>query len=344
MLHLLDKVYVDYDFTGNVGRNNLIYVGPLGMCKITSGPKPLYQFPSLKTIVREFGDLPTFVECLTPIGQKTTILMDEGSMNQLLVTWLRSIFPNIKPPMVHRFLKLNAVNHKYEHGSRTNTKGARKDGFRNLTIPTLNDVEGMWNELIPTPLSAELKERISFEYLLAHVLLVDFLPTDRYVKTFVQRMETILWKSVAWDFVGVRRDLLYGMYNLNENFGIGVDLEQDDIDAQIEALEGSVLFNPDNHPGNVDFIKTHHAEIREVVREVHAMNGTTDPFLNHLLQILPDGVFTEVKARELIDADREAHSSQIFGRTEFRDNMNNNFIGYLYRATQAELTQLNLNE
>jgi hypothetical protein len=344
MLHLLDKVYVDYDFTGNIGRNNLIYVGPMGMLKHTHGPKPLYQFPSLNTIVREFGDIPTFIECLTPLGQKTIILMDEGSMNQLLVTWLRSVFPKITAKMVHRFLKLNAVNHKYEHGSRTSTKGSRKDGFRNLTIPTLDDVEGMWNDLKAVPLSMELKERVSFEYLLAHVLLMDFHPTDRFVKAFVQRMETILWKSVAWDFVGVRRDLLYGMYNLKENFGLGVDLEQDDIDDQIEALEDTVLFNPDNHPGNVEFIKDNHAAIREMVEKVHAMNGTTDPFLNQLLRVLPNGVFTEVKAKELIDEDRRAHCSQIFGRTEFRDNMNNNFIGYLYRASWSELEKMNLNE
>lgn len=344
MLHLLDKVYIDYDFTSNVGRSNLVYVGPLGQCKVTSGPRPMHQFPSLKTIEREFGDIPTFIECLTPVGQKTVILMDERSLNQLLVFWLRSIFPNIDVAMVHRFVKLNAVNHKYEHGSRTNTKGSRKDGFRNLTIPTLEDVEGMWNEIHPVPLSAELKERISFEYLMAHVLLTNFLPTDRYVKAFVQRVETILWKSVAWDFVGVRRDLLYGMYSLKDNFGIDVDLERDDIDEQIASLSETVIFNPENHPGNVDFIKKHHAIIRTLVEQVHGRNGTTDPFLNYLLKILPDGPFTVGKAKDLIDMDRHAHCSQIFGRTEFRDNMNNNFIGYLYRADRDALKQLNLNE
>jgi len=303
----------------------------------------LYQFVSVDAIERDFGDLFTFVECLTPIGQKTTILIDERSLNYFLVVWLRSLFPLASVEMVHRFLKLNAVNHKYEHGSRTSTKGSRKDGFRNITIPTLDAVRAWYEEVEPRPVPAELKERISFEYLLAHVLLVDFDPSDRYVSAFVERMETILWKSVAWDFVGVRRDLLYGIYNLKQNFGFDIDLERDDIDDQIEALEDTVLFNPDNHPGNVAFIKRHHKEIRELVEKVHAKNGTTDPFLNHLLRVLPEGSFTVTKARDLVNMDINTHCSQIFGRTEFRDNMNNNFIGYLYHADRDVLKQMNLN-
>ena len=343
MLHLLDNIYFDYDFTGNVGRNNLVYIGKPGQYHRTEGTLPLYRFDSLDEINDTFGDFITFLECLTPIVEKTTLLLDEETLNRLLVQWLRSVFPNISVGMVHRIIKLNAVNHKYEHGSRTNTKGSQKEGFQNLKIPKTADTKVWYEAAGQVPLTEAMKERVSFEYLMAHALLVDFDVNDRYVLEFTSRMETVLWRSIAWDFVGVRRDLLYGIYNLKNNFGLNIDLEYENVEEQIASLRDTVIFDPDNHPGNVEFIKRNHASIGSIALHVHTLNGTVDPFFNALLRILPDGEFTPGKARSLVNTDKTAHCSQIFGRTEFRDTMNNNFIGYLYTACPTELTELTLN-
>ena len=189
MLHLLDKVYFDYDFTGNVGREKLVLIGRTSDHENTGGVLPLHRFPSVTTILTDFGDINTFIECLVPINEKITLMLEEDDLNQLLVLWLRSVFPEITVEMVHRFVKLNAVNHKYEHGSRTNIKGSKKEGFQNLTIPTLAQTKQWYDRATPTPLSYELKTRVSFEYLLAHALLTDFDPEDIYVQSLTERMK-----------------------------------------------------------------------------------------------------------------------------------------------------------
>lgn len=344
MLHLIDKIYYDYDFSGNIGRETIVYIGPAASYVYTEGTQPILQYESLDEVIESYGSIATFIECLVPLNRKVHLMLDEASLNALLVIWLKAIFPDITLSMVHRFVKLNVVNHKYEHSSRTNTKGERKVRLRNLTIPTLTDTAVLFERYTDvTELPADVKERISFEFLLSHCLSVEFDSKDRYVESFVRRMETILWKSLAWDFVETRRDLMYGMYNLKENFGLEIDLERDDIDDQIQALQNCVVFNQNNHPGNVEFIQQNHEQIKAYAASVTRKNGCLDSTFEYLMDILPTGEFTRDKALAVIERDRGMHCSQVFGRTEFRDNMNNNFIGYLYKAGAEELPQLNFN-
>ena len=87
------------------------------------------------------------------------------------------------------------------------------------------------------------------------------------------------------------------MYNLQQNFGIDLDLERDDIDEQIEQLRDVVLFSPDNHPGNVDFIKRNHRQLHEYSKRVAEYNGNHDRVFDWLMSVLPDGPFTHKKPK-----------------------------------------------
>lgn len=343
MIHLIKKIYADYSFVGVGDKSNAVYINELGSYPFSEGDEPLDQYGSLKEVFQKFGDLTTFLEYLLPLEEKIILLLDEDDLNQLHVALIKAIYPELDVRMVHRILKLSVVNHKYTMGFVPENRGRIRDYYSALKIPPLSKVQ-MWVHRVrdQKPLPEALKHLVSFEYMLANALVNDFSPDDPYIQSFVERMDTILWKSVAWDFASVRRDVLYGLYNVRKNFGYAIDLERDDIEAQIERYQDRYLFNPEANASRVDLIKAHFTEIREAILKVERFNKTSDSIEEAVLEVLLDGTLTLEEVKRLIALDRTMHASQLFGRTEFQNNMNNVFISYLYQAKPSELRGLSL--
>ena len=343
MIHLFKRVYADYTFTGSLGRDNVIHINTLSQCRFTHGIVPLDTYRDLDAVIEQYGDLTTFFECLMPLEKKVHLLLDEVDLNRLQVGLLLTLFPAISEAMIHRIIKLSVVNHKYEHARRSNTQPDIARAFTQLTIPSREQIKQWVAEFADLrPLEYAFKRWSSFEHLLAHSLAVDFTEKDDLVQSFMERMETMLWKSIAWDFVGVRRDILYGLYNIEEHFGYAIDLERDDIEEQIAHYENSFLFNIEAQPNNIEMIKAHVDEILHLTETVQYYNQSEDRIQQYLLTHLPSTGLTTAVMRDLIEMDRGMHCTQLFGRTEFRSNVNHNFIGFLYQADQQTLQELRL--
>ena len=76
-----------------------------------------------------------------------------------------------------------------------------------------------------------------------------------YNKEFIKRTEFVVLKSVYWDYVGVRRDMLYGLYNIKKTYGYDLDLESPKLNEQFEKLKNVYLFDIKSGPSDVEHIK-----------------------------------------------------------------------------------------
>lgn len=341
MIHLINRIYADYTGTGTRSNQDTIYANQYGKREFLPGEEPLDRYEGLAGVYETFGDLTTFLEYLLPLNRKVVILLDEEDLNRLHVALILALYPKLSVDMVHRIVKLSVVNHKFNI-ARMNSQGKTvQERLKALTIPTKHQVIGWMHQARnQRPFSPEMKKLASFEFLLANALATQFDPENVYTQSFVKRMDTILWKTVAWDFVSVRRDMLYGLYNIRETFGYNINLERDDIDRQILHYQDSYLFDYEADASRIDLVKKHFPELREAYKKLEEATGSIDIMQRQVYETMSGGDLTVEEIKRLVELDKTFYSSQLFGRTEFKNNMNNIFIGYLYKAKPSELKEL----
>lgn len=334
MIHLIKKVYLDYQFS-NIAKDSdvlNVYVGGFGESVFVDDTGIGYS--SFNEVLQQFGSLTGFVRYLLSFDKKVVVRVLEEDMLMVYTHYLLSVNPDVSRALFDSFARLQIINYKMVHSQISNYGTTVREQLYNIALPTREDLDKLYkiDRKNILPLNESEKIYVSFEYLLANMFSTNFDEENIYNKEFIKRTEFVVLKSVYWDYVGVRRDMLYGLYNIKKTYGYDLDLESPKLNEQFEKLKNVYLFDIKSGPSDVEHIKEKYDEIIQIMSKHNSSIGDTSfdigvfarDYFDENMQLNMD------KVKILLSKDREYPCSQIFGRTEFRFNMNNLIIGMIY--------------
>lgn len=332
MINLLGNVFLDFTAGGCKPTDNVInLVGTASNDAVPTDP------------FFAMGGFECFLNIAAIEGSGRTVLIaDQNTFALLVAKTMSSSFHGATVDEISRYIRLAIATHKYEHARRNTADKNVVDTLLNLTLPSKSDLSRLISPVMCDKLDIRHLNQIQpIEFLLSSVLLKDY--TCEYSNyNLLNRLDTVIWKIIAWDFVEFRRDLLYGMYNLNKFFGINIDMESDTLAEDIAEYVDHPLFSHDNNPSNIEYIKTHYGEIRALIDKVSQLNGANDVTYDRYIKIDPTKGLTVDDVIEMVKLDSKMHCSQLFGRTEYRSNTNNMFISMLYAGDKSKYANLYL--
>lgn len=345
MIHIVNKVYLDYQFSPLNKTTDIvnIYVDGFGKYEFVDNTN-IHRYDSFDDIITRHGSVVKFIRYLLSFQDKKVIIrLLEDDMLIFYAYYLKAIYDDkISIDMFGRLIKLTIINHKYVHSQISNYDNECRANLRKLEIPNKDKIKELFDIRQNIDIFTESeKTHISFEYLLANAIVTEYEESNIYNIEFCDRLSTVLFKSVYWDFVGIRRDMLYGLYRMSEFYDTDIDLESENVDEQIAACD-MVIFDTDSSAKDVDFIKRNFKMIIELTKKHQKLidEYTFDIGL-FMEDFMTDNTISLSEIQKVIEQDKKYPSSQIFGRTEFRFNMNNILIGMLYSGN-IDLTELKL--
>lgn len=329
MINLINNIYIDYQFGIHSDDNgNIILIDGLG--KHPSDNANLECFKNLPEAMcgMTYSD---WIRSLAVTNTKTVIKVLPRDMTIILVSHIKSIFPNISFQALKDILWMYFINNKYVM-SNSHCNGVVVDAYNHLRFPSDTSIKKIF-KTIQDPFTEAEKHFISSEFLLA-----DYLNNKKsnYSDTLLSRVEYFILKNILWDFIDIRRDLLHGIMSLSDIVGIELDIFNENAITTLGDIKSNIIFkeisDKDTH-----FLKDNFKLIYEVMTRYN--NSVGDIFgrthidykIEDIFKNKGEFILDHHDLEEILEIDKKFIHSHIFGRCEFNHKINSLFIQSLYR-------------
>ncbi len=355
MLHLINKVYLSFDFAREGRHDSIICSRKWGAVAYNRDVNP-----KLKGVALTYEELveddmsisdAEFINYLVyyPPEQELTIYCDDVSFAELLLRWFKALLPNADFSIVYTIYKLTIDKAKLMHSQKQNMPSTYSEGYAKLNHFPAEYMQGIWDSIAAdTEVVQSQRINASMEWLLATHLAGGDLYFEEEID---RRVRKIAVKSLAWEIVELKQNLIFGVFDLDEIFpSVTPDLHPDtDYWEKIVADEPTLKFLQDRScsPNNTAIVEHYGITLfRDLWVKYMEYIGQADAFLLSFMNIIRNPDYT---VAELIQLDIDTKfGTQLFGRSEYSDNMNPLLISYLYYLSRkgytTELKKFALNE
>lgn len=341
MFHLLNKVYLDFDFNLEYNKESWSLVSE----KMTNYPfttdlivKMKHKASNYTGLLEHFDNDPQkLLDFIVnyPATSEHVFFVDQSTMAKALILWLKALLPNITQDAAYLIYKLSIDSTKYiesqiDHYSWVFCVQAA--GVQAIGKP---EFVAMYQEIPKLSMAAHVRNKTSIEWLLATYI---HNPTSQYSFEFEERVRRIVWKDVAWEISDLRQNLLRGLLDVHVVLGRHAPVVEfeENLAAQVAGVDPNYrfLFDINVGPDNLAALRARDITIMRDIYQAYCQKiGSRDVVVDKLFEW---ACRDSIDVAEVIDFDASLNlGTQVFARSEYATSMNALLISYLYRLKRS---------